>query len=71
MSEPDVLEDLDEMWEQFAAPEGKRYPPGEIAAVMLLAATEIRQLREDLDKAVGYKLATAEETKGDMDRDDG
>jgi hypothetical protein len=46
-TEPDILDDLDEMWPILAGAEGGRiYQPGEIAAVMLLAACEIRRLRE-------------------------
>jgi hypothetical protein len=46
-AEPDILDDLDEMWPILAGAEGGRiYQPGEIAAVMLLAACEIRRLRE-------------------------
>jgi hypothetical protein len=36
-TEPDILDDLDEMWPILAGAEGGRiYQPGEIAAVMLL-----------------------------------
>jgi hypothetical protein len=46
-TEPDILDDLDEMWPILAGAEGGRiYQPGEIAAVMLLAAGKIRRLRE-------------------------
>lgn len=50
-SEPDVLEDLEEMWPELANADGKRWKPEEIAAVMLLAAQEIRRLRVPSAKA--------------------
>jgi hypothetical protein len=48
-TEPDVIDDLEEMWPEMANTEGRRWKPGEIAAVMLLAAQEIRELRAKLE----------------------
>jgi hypothetical protein len=49
MNEPDVLEDLEEMWPEMANTEGRRWKHDVIAAVMLLAAQEIRELRAKVE----------------------
>ena len=40
-----------------------------LAAEVRRLQQEVAKLQDDLDEAVGYKLATAEETRGDQDRD--
>lgn len=47
------------------------WDPQDMAIEIVKLRAERGKLQRDLDQAVGYKLATAEETRGDMDRDDG
>jgi len=72
-TEPDVLRDLERMWPHFAGvmvgAERMNYKPGEISAVMILAAEEIRRLRGWLDYIGGnfrdHRACAEEALRGD------
>lgn len=42
---------------------------GDMAGTIIKLRRHLAKVQHDLDDAVGYRLATAGETKGDQDRD--
>lgn len=45
------------------------YNAFDMAGVIIKLSRKVKKLQHDLDDAVGYRLATAEETRGDQSRD--
>lgn len=43
------------------------YDENDLAAEVLKLRAQVKRMQQDLDEAVGYRLVTAEETRGDQD----